>query len=479
MDSSEKLKKFLVENNLINPSPNRVQKIFDCLARVLPSFFILLAKALTSRNNYKRLTESHEFLLRANKSLGKAEYRQCKKFLKVAISLVGRELPREFRRYVFLEFLRIIRDPKKHLVVSIDLINKIRNLKSQGSKISPDTWYFLSKYLNFLGFTVAGFHARDTSIALRQRRIVDGFSESRSIELAVASCLELNDILQAEKILRLHAQKIRPDRIRDFYLHLSLVSSAQDKKSLQNFYPLNPNLYDLINEKSVALIGPGVPSGEYGYEIDSADVVVRVKFAGSNYLPPANMHGSRCDVASFNNLSSFSLLSDGGVEVGILKGLKAVLSCKRSTLKSIQGVPVVFIDGLRSAYPSGGLTAGITTLVNLVMLNPSRLKVYGFDFYTETRVYNSSLTTFYQNDSWMIGWPPFGGDDLNSFANRVKGHFWEDQICNFALAQNLYNSGTFEIDDHGSGILALSREEYSKRIEELLRNALIKSQPLI
>lgn len=472
-----KTKKFLLENNLINPSST---KFFDYFVSVAPSSLILLVKALTSRNNYTRLIESENFLLRASKALGQADYRRFRKFLRVAIALVGKELPKDFRTFVYAEFLKVVCKPEEHKAISIKIINKICKLEPEDKQISPDTWYYLSKSLNMLGFTVAGFYARERSLTSRQTEVSDDFSDSRSIELRLASHLEVKNEIESAQIIKKFAEKIHPLRRYHFQFYLNLISGADIDSLSCNRDVAVSKLHNLISGKNVVLIGPGAPCGDFGHEIDSSDVVVRVKYAGTDFLPSGKLHGSRCDIASFNNLSSFLLLIDDGVEVEILKGLKAVLTCKRSTAETIQGVPVVYIDGLRSAYPNGGLTAGITTLVNLVRCSPARLKLFGFDFYTEEQVYDSTLSDFYQSDSWVIGWPPYlGNDNVNSFANRSSSHFREDQICNFALAQNLYNFGAFEIDDRGSMILSMSRERYAERIEYILSNILERNAPLI
>ena len=478
MNISAETKKFLAENNLINPV-SKNQRALDYFVKFAPSSLILSIKALVSKGNTKRVLESQEFLLRANKSLSKGNFRQCKKYLRVAVALVGGVLTSRSRKFFYYEVLKAIRQPEEHLRISINLTNELRCLATK-KKLSPETWYHLSKYFNFLGFTVAGFQSREFSILSWQQQDSDNLINSHNVELILSSYLEVMNIEKAQNLLKFHVQKISPQRVPHFQFYFNLISGADTNSFAKRLDSPTTVLRDLIYKKDVALIGPGVPSGEFGREIDSADVVIRVKFAGFNFLPPENLHGSRCDIASFNNLSSFSLLANDGLEIEMLRGLKAVLTCKRFLSTTIQGVPVVFIDSLRSAYPNGGLTAGITTLVNLVKLKPGRLKLFGFDFYTEEQVYDGKLSGFYEKESWIIGWPPhFGSTDPNYFINRVKGQFWEDQISNFALAKNFYKSGVFEIDEVGHKVLSMSREEYASKIEHILRQSLCGGAPLI
>jgi hypothetical protein len=231
-----------------------------------------------------------------------------------------------------------------------------------------------------------------------------------------------------------------------------------------------------MSGKTVALIGTGVPLGDYGDEIDSCDLVVRVKYPGRKYLLGAGQHGRRCDIAYFTSLRPIKALFEIGESFDALDGLKFLLIAQNTNQREFNGIPILYLANLRSVFPNGDLTSGLITLANLLRFQPSSIKLYGFDFYAMPKLYNIGMINFYRHEGWKIGDPSLiSGADENSFAQRVQGHFWHDQIANFSFARNLFNAGIIESEPVSARILSLTPKEYASRIEILLLESFLKS----
>jgi hypothetical protein len=251
---------------------------------------------------------------------------------------------------------------------------------------------------------------------------------------------------------------------------------------MQNKYvmpPLGPNspsfeaeklFSELITGKSVALVGPGSPSGHYGNEIDSADTVVRIKYVGREHLPPQEFHGHRCDINYFGNTEVEALVSGLSTE----KLLKTYGDL-RLTLSS--GVPRVSSQMFVTYYMSASgtpyrttLHAGIRTLFYVVKFGALRIKKFGIDFYANKSEYSNENIAYLNTSASELGHDPTTIVAMRDFLSfyRSNGFSEHDPVSNFCFAQNLYKAGMFEIEPYGASILALTPYQYVERLEEML-----------
>jgi hypothetical protein len=306
--------------------------------------------------------------------------------------------------------------------------------------------------------------------------VVGADSSRRTIEAVCAALFESLDFSKGKVILNEFGQRFRPDKYSHFHTHLKLVTG----KSFSNAVEIDESIIDselglqsLIYGKRVSLVGPGSPVGDFGQEIDQADIVFRIKHPGKKFLSENQYHGIRCDIAQYTNLVAMELILNDGLQLDYFDGLKAVVVLNKTDLKSIEGVPVYYFDNLNSVYRTGDLTTGLRCLVNLLKLEPAFIKLFGFDFYAGVDMYDVNRVSFYREFGWTMGNTNWLFDDRSkSFSDRVRCFLLHDQISNFYLARNLYLAGRFEIEPFGEEILGLTPGEYSERVESVLRQTL-------
>jgi hypothetical protein len=251
---------------------------------------------------------------------------------------------------------------------------------------------------------------------------------------------------------------------------------------MQNKYvmqPLDPNspsfeaeklFSELITGKSVALVGPGSPSGHYGNEIDSADTVVRIKYVGREHLPPQEFHGHRCDINYFGNTEVEALVSGQSTEK-LLKtygDLKLMLSYGVPRVSS-QVFMTFYMPTSASLYRTTS-HAGIRTLFYAVMFGALRIKKFGINFYANRSEYSRENIDFLNSSAFQLGHTPSVQAEMRNFRQsyRCIGLSRHDPVSNFCFAQNLYKVGMFEIEPYGASILALTPYQYVERLEEML-----------
>lgn len=478
-ETSVETKRYLSSTSLTTHHSHRFASLFDFLARLLPFHLIVFLIKFAARSKYSRKINSQQFLKRANKFFGSQQFFQVTKCLKVAMWLIGDDLPSTYRRLVLSEFLKFIDEPGLHKKVSDSLTIATQSLASQPHPITPDTWFFLSRFFGSFAFMNAAFVARERSVYLRKLVSIDERSSRRQLETLCAALLESLALKEVNLVLNKFGQRFRPDKYLHFNLHLDLLtgnrlSSETDVDNL--ILGSESNIRDLIRGKRVSLVGPGFPIADFGQEIDQADLVFRIKFPGRRYLLENQNYGVRCDIAEFTNVTSMELLIKDGVRLDFFDGLKAVVVLNRTNSKSIQGVPIYHFDNFNTTYQLSDLTTGVRCLVNLLLLEPASVKLFGFDFYAGKEMYDFERVKFYQEYGWAMGNPIWSSKDRSkSFSDRVRSFLLHDQIANFVLARNLYLVGRFEIEPFGASILSLDPSEYANRIECVMRETLRKN----
>jgi hypothetical protein len=150
--------------------------------------------------------------------------------------------------------------------------------------------------------------------------------------------------------------------------------------------------------KTVALIGNAMSlfDKEYGHEIDSHEVVVRLNRAAMLYdredvlrVQSSKSHGSRTDVWMFWNINEYVKF------MNISPSIKKMHMCVSFNVRGRKDIdfsyPITMHKDLKSKSKiSKSLTTGFMSLDYINNCNPSKLYVYGFDW-KETPTFTDPL----------------------------------------------------------------------------------------
>ena len=430
---------------------------------------VSLMRRFVTKSDYKSKRESITFFQRANVAYGAKRQSRSARLLRVAFGLLGDEFPTSYARLIIGATNQTQLDASRRGALSSEILDATKSL---AVNITDATgWYQLSRGLFSAGYFRAAWVARENSIELSIREGEVSGAGANAVGRAIQAHLERRNFAEVEQLLQKSADDIKPNSLRDIRDYLDMM---QNKYVMPPLDPASPDFdaeklfSELITGKSVALVGPGSPSGHYGDEIDSADTVVRIKYVGREHLPPQEFHGHRCDISQYNLLDPLISLAEGGHPQDFILDLKLVLSSGFSIQRNLQDRPITSLTSSSPTYRTTS-TSGIRNLYQLLRSKPKALKVFGYDFYSKIEQYGEEMLDFYNQKGIILGDPflfeSFAIIPCYEIAQSFSAH---DPVSNFCFAQNLYKAGMFEIEPFGSSILALTPYQYVERLEDML-----------
>ena len=432
---------------------------------------VALLRRFVTKSDYQSKRESITFFQRANVAYGAHKQRRSVRLLRVAFGLLGDELPMSYVRLIIGATNQTQRDASRRGALSVEILAATKALAIDITDATG--WYQLSRGLFSVGYFRAAWVARENSIELSIREGEAGGAGANAVGRAIQAHLERRNFAEVEALLAKSTGQINESGLRDIRDYLDMM---QNKYVMPPLDRNSPNFEaeklfsELITGKSVALVGPGSPSGRHGNEIDSADTVVRIKFIDNNLLPADNAHGQRTDIAYIgggNAILAVQAQFDADTVSVVVRHMKLIIS-SRTSIKSLGKTAVYAFEPLELLYRTPSVS-GLRTTIQILRHSPLRLKNFGFDFYTTLKPYSDEYSSFYENSSWRLG-------HANDFIQRgeyvrsMRGKDFSehDPVSNFCFAQNLDQAGLFEIEPYGASILTLTPYQYVERLEEML-----------
>ena len=220
--------------------------------------------------------------------------------------------------------------------------------------------------------------------------------------------------------------------------------------------PKDSDFFNYINGKSIAIIGPTGVDEFNGSEIDSFDIVVRLSYVGrEKYDLDVNKYGSRTNISYFSAhlrffTEEFQKLSE---EIDFI--------CV--TLPKF-GPEVLELSNVRETKKLDACYLGKENLIqaallDLLVCNPSRIKIFCANLFLTDKPYNPSYPSVK-----MLNTVSQGGEHrgLNSLT-----FFNHDPINNFLLVKILFENGVIEVDEELRRVVSLTEKEYMTSLQKI------------
>ncbi len=229
--------------------------------------------------------------------------------------------------------------------------------------------------------------------------------------------------------------------------------AAANKLWEQGFRSSDHLFRELINGRSIAVVGPAPPSEEIGAEIDSYDLVVRTNYRiGSNI--PVNLYGVRTDISYYNHQR---MLLHCNEVVNAASGLRWIILKSQNDEVKFRNLLHTYEGGVRSAFLANPIFFGtaapmsIPNILNdLIRFSPRCIKLFCTTLYNSEKTYNKDYRSF-----------PFGNGLISE---SLRTH---EPFSGFVFVQNLHRAGLCTVDRITEEVLDLSREQYAENINKL------------
>ena len=208
---------------------------------------------------------------------------------------------------------------------------------------------------------------------------------------------------------------------------------------------------EMINGRSVAIVGPGLSDEASGAEIDGHDVVIRTKFTKEQLTEYTTMAGSRTDV-SYYALGSARFLRDE-ISDAISSGDLQMAVFRTATYSpdpphlvrpgDVRYVPSEYTAGFRASQ-----FAIQRIFYDIIRYRPSSVKVFNIDFFLSPDAYRPGYLAEYANQAVREGYL------------KVLGSFGHDFLADFEFTKAMFQHGRLDGDERIRQIMALTPEQY-------------------
>jgi tetratricopeptide (TPR) repeat protein len=217
---------------------------------------------------------------------------------------------------------------------------------------------------------------------------------------------------------------------------------------------------ELVEGRSVAIVGPAATDAEHGEEIDAFDVVVRTTHlsGADDDASRRAARGVRTDIAYYASTTSgiFGAEIRGALERGALS-----MAIFRPSTRTPHLSYLVRPGDLRFV-PSefkGGFMAGpmgiLRIVYDLLRYRPARVKVFNIDFFLSPKEYGSDHELQARVDErWR---------ELGVVAARALAH---DYLSDFRFTRTLHQANLIETTSEVAALLKMSPEQYLSAMDE-------------
>lgn len=445
---------------------------------LLPTrFSVFLFRRFIDDNRERNALEAVNFLVDANKIYATRYGRLIPKFLRFCFYLADLGLPKDYEKLVIESIWATHQNPTLRNQINEKIINATSQLSPSDS--TAQGWKLLTLALNGFGFIRGSTVARINCLHAAVDEVTTKKASRRTIDVAIRGLAEsrkFNDVNILKGNLPLsHQETMKNDEV-EIYVNL-LTKGKESSPSTTKREPAFEvhSLRDLVEHKSVALVATGEIDNNFGREIDNHDLVARIKYQGAISTPSKDKTGKRCDLTFYtHDLVTKYLIKSENEPTGIefLDGLKMIITKEKSA--STIGKTLLKVATVRAPTFLTTANSGTLFLFEIIRELPTRVFLYGFNFYTSRQLYSKSLLNSYKTTNALkeIGLPKNWFDlssRQKSSANICAGFIAHDPKSDFLLIKNLYElSGLIDGTPEVLALLNLTADEYDLKLEEML-----------
>lgn len=383
------------------------------------------------------------------------------KYFNVALNLISDSLPEEYVELLVRRIKSLAHTKTESSINNQEVLESTSSLPR--NLLSWFEWYRLAQSLARVGAFQASLVARENSKACAIEPPKYFVSDRIDIAAKVRALIEQSNLNEASLTLQQRAYLDDPTFTKQVLRYIKFLNRSDN--FCQNFINEGSNAMSLfssmIEGKEVAIVGPSQSDLHSGAEIDSMQVVIRIRSFGNGTQLFDKYVGRRVDVSLCNNESEIDYME----QIGVNHQLRVAGEKVRLVNSLRQGynspVPVVLSDP-GQVFAFGDTMSGMRAVLTVLRARPKSVKLFNFDFYSGVTMWDQNLISRYNAHPFMAGISKGQFDGNLLWRRTVTRH---DLIGNFLLGQTLYNLKFISGDQNVSKICTFSPETYSHFLE--------------
>ena len=353
-------------------------------------------------------------------------------------------------KYIGERYISILLD-----IVFSDISNSeqliIETEKLDVDSLNTNGWISLYVFFIMSGFISASRIAYGNAVLLSKPK-KNSIYKYRKLKNWFNACINSLEIDYArDALIEIDKKYSKKDRLNVFYSKW-VYSLFKGEEIINNsIMEINSSFKNIVNGKSIALVGPGPSKNDNCEEINKFDVIVRLNCRCNIKTPYQEI---RTDISYYNGSKSKFLMNS--TDQTIPYGLKYAVFKSNNSLKLTlnTGVKSRVIHPFDVIF-YGGMNMIQAALFDLLLYRPSRIKLFNTSlFIPEDDVYGDSS---YQLEALKKI------DYLSMFVTH-------NPIIQFNLLKGLLRSGIISADHSLNEILELSLQEFMELLELHYKN---------
>jgi hypothetical protein len=350
----------------------------------------------------------------------------------------------------------------------INLIKKTYDLNFY--KLSKEKWLDL-EYLSIrIGLFKLSFVFREKAIKRSYKDIKEKRNRQNIFSL-FSAMIDGSDFDHAFTLLE-ESKNILNKKDYNKMLFYFLLCSKENllKFNLEDYHftRIERDYFNYISGKRIAIVGPAPTNIKNGKEIDSFDIIIRLGYKGSNYLPDKSIFGSKINVSYYG---------DGNTEYYIvnylgrfLEDLDWIIFKSNKYEKDISKIKLnnYRYFKINNFYFSGSPTMIQNTVFDIMHFNPSKVKIFNTNF-------NLSKNTHYKEyhpnmEQRAIYLKGIKASYYNIWPDQKKntgGFAHHNMLSQLNFIRNLWINGKIEVDEDCAKVINMSNDEYLEKMENI------------
>ncbi|MEQ8704216.1 MAG: hypothetical protein RIC19_09875 [Phaeodactylibacter sp.] len=330
-----------------------------------------------------------------------------------------------------------------------EVLSILEKIKRSKNILTPGQWLEFSMYFLAMGFFQSSLMCRNFSYKQfdaksKLNRVVYPFNYNT---LNLAKLFDSGNLNEFQKEI----QRLKGNNNK--YWEAIFLNNYEKAKNDA------PQLFEFINSKSIAIVGPLKFDDNYKKEIESHDIIVELNALNSKREAVKNKYHAQPSIVTYNNYRIDCLKKQGFND--IIPNVKFHIVKRTKYLENLsKHGSVHVIPSTVTLNWNGSFSMMENTVADLLLFNPKSIKIYGVDLFTS-----------YDYD------PSYGNPFPKQLATITLNFSVHDIFMNYMFMHNLFTKRLVSGDRRLENVLKMGISNYTSKLKSVYPK-MIGGQPI-